>query len=152
MKVESTIWHLWAMRVLTTGGGQGEQLGLLFDARQHIEAQTSAQLGELGLEWFGESGIRAADGGDPSAALEKAAEVELTPNEIYALHIVYYGDGFSPGYVWGQTLPALAKRAARTLGPVLRELTTEAQGWEAFEKLPDIVKGQMTRTEVPNGS
>lgn len=151
MQITETIWHVWAMHALTQAGGSGEALDALAETRERIEEQTGDQIAAVGLEWT-PNGIISADGRPvPVEVYDGTVTFDITPREVESLNDAYYGTQVSPPYAWPQSLLAEAKRAARTLGPVLREMLQEAISWRQYEAMPPGVKAQVKAALLREG-
>ena len=151
MKVVETIWHVWAMRALTDAGGSGAALDTLATTQKDIEEQTTDQIEAVGLEWV-VGGLHSISGRPlPAEVYDRTVMLDMAVQQIEALNEAYYGSQISPPYAWPQTLMVEAKRAARTLGPVLQDLLQQAISWQQFERMPPGVKDQVKAALLKEG-
>ena len=157
MKIEETVWHVWAMHALTAAGGSGAALDTLEETRERIEQQTEEVLAELGLGWQDGGAIGSLDGKPTLASVyDGTLSIDLAAPHIEALSEAYYGSPTRPPFTWAQGLHPLGRQAARTLGPVLQELLQQAISWQQFERMPpkvrDQVKAELLREGDNDGS
>ena len=144
MKTEETLWHIWAMRALTSAGGSGAALDTLEETRERIEEQTEGLLADLGMAWTAGGGLGSVDGKPvPNTVYEAVWPIDLDTPHIEALLEAYYGSPTRPPFTWSQDLHPMGKRAARTLGPVLQELLQQAISWRQFEQMAPKVRDQV---------